>query len=759
MITADATRTRRLELILRQIDSLPTLPVVAAKLLALTTSEHSHAREVIELISCDQALTARILAMCRHADLGVRDEVITIDRAVVLLGFTAIRNAVLSIKVFEAFGRSEEVVEQPDGDDVPSAFDRAAFWRHSLSVAIIAERIARLSKRKDLNPAEAFVCGLLHDIGKLALDHILPRSFARVVELANLNQGNIAEIERRIIGLDHHTAGKRLAEQWQLPHRLADCIWLHGSLYETLPRLEHRAMIGLITLADTLARQHHLGYSGNHQIKQQPVELATALNISHDILTDACRSIHEELERRSQSMGLGATMSRDLFMESIQQANTELGRLNSALQRRSRVNAQQSKVLDAIYNFHVAAVPGRTAQDVLGAVVESCSATFGSGFYATLYPQAASAGDGPSWLICQYDGSGMLIRSQLIEQPPGAPDLSRLDPREPLSMNLASVVPWIADYLLDAPDLRQIQLLPLGCGWGTAALLLHDRAMPPYQFIAPLVMTWGSAVAAAGQHEGERRLGEDLAEANRALAEAQERISRQESMARLGEMAAGAAHEMNNPLAVISGRSQLLAMTLPPSSKEAKAAQTIYEQAHRLSDLITSLRMFADPPRAERKPTDVCKLLQEVVRRLRHESKDVPPGCQVYMQLKNNIPLVMLDEQQITQAVMELLTNATQATPRHMVQLSAMITPEQALLIQVSDDGVGMDAHVLAHAMDPFFSAKPAGRRVGMGLPRAQQWAQAHDGRIELRSQPSAGTVASLLIPLDSPSLTSEIGR
>jgi len=753
MITADASKTRRLELILRQIESLPTLPIVATKLLALTTSDQTHARQVIELVSSDQALSARVLAMCRQADMGLRDDVMTIDRAVVLLGFTAIRNAVLSIKVFETF--QKPLAGDLDNRDASSngvSFDRNAFWRHSLSVAIIAENIATLARRRDIIPAEAFVCGLLHDIGKLALDHMLPRSFARVIELTDLNRGNIAEIERRVVGMDHHTAGKRLAEQWQLPHRLADCIWLHGSPYESLPRLEHKPMIGLITLADTLARQHHLGYSGNYMFQQQPRELAAALNLSEDIIRDACSTVHEELGKKSRMLGLDDKPSRELFLESIQQANVELGRLNSALNRKSRINAHQSLVLDAITDFHAAATPGRSAQDVLGAVVESCAKTFGSGFYATLCPQSASATAGPSWLICQYDGQGMLVRNQLIEKPPGSPDLSRLDPHEPLSMNMANIVPWIIDYLLDAPDLRQIQLLPLGCGWGTAAILLHDKTnMPPYQFITPLVMTWGTAVAAAGQHEGERRLGEDLAEANRALAEAQDRIARQDAMARLGEMAAGAAHEMNNPLAVISGRSQLLSMTLPANSKEAKAARTIYEQSHRLSDLITSLRMFAEPPKADRKPTSVSMLLQNVIRKLRQNMTDVPSGCEIFLQLKKEIPPVLLDEQQIIQAVLELMHNALQASPRSMVQLSAVVTPEQELMIQVIDDGVGMDEHTLAHAMDPFFSAKPAGRRVGMGLPRAQQLAAAHGGRIELRSQPPAGSVASLLIPLESP--------
>lgn len=105
---------------------------------------------------------------------------------------------------------------------------------------------------------------------------------------------------------------------------------------------------------------------------------------------------------------------------------------------------------------------------------------------------------------------------------------------------------------------------------------------------------WGAAIAVAGQHDGARRVGEQLAEANSALADFQVQLLHQASMARLGQMAAGAVHEMNNPLAVICGRSQMLTLTLPPGNKGHKAAKVIFAEAQRLSNLITSLHMFAD---------------------------------------------------------------------------------------------------------------------------------------------------------------------
>jgi putative nucleotidyltransferase with HDIG domain len=755
MIAAtEPTKPRRIELILRQIDSLPTLPAIATRLLSLTSDDDSHARDVVDLIAADPALTAKVLSLCRTADKGLRDEVITIERAVVLLGFNAIRNAVLSVKVFEAFHheRPDRDAERPSPDGA-GRFDRHAFWSHSLAVGILAEQaLANGPRLGSLDPGEAFVCGLLHDIGKLALDHVLPKSFARVVELAELNQGNIAEYERRVIGIDHHTAGKRLAEQWGLPHRLQDCIWLHGTPFDTLPKLEHQRLIGLISLADGLARQHHIGYSGNHAPTQNIEPLCEKIGVSTAAVERAVAGLHEHLELRGRALGLHDQPSEALFLDSIQRANQALGRLNQVLERRGRTSAVQQRVLDGIAAFHASNAPAQRVQDVLDAVVESARSVIGHGFFAMLYPTGKGSDAPEAWLMSEYNDDGRPLQSQFIDAPAQAPSLKRLDSSQPLSLDLMAILPWIADYLIHAPDLRRVRLLPLACGWGTAALLLHDREhLPPWNVFQAITSTWGAAIAAAGQHDGARRMGEELAQANSALAEAQDRLLRQESMARLGEMAAGAAHEMNNPLAVISGRSQLLTMTLKPATHEHKAALTIFQNAHRLSDLISSLRMFADPPRAKRQQVHLGALLDETVKRVAGQHLSERDAGMVSLQVRQPLDVVQIDAEMIRSAVTELLVNAIQAKPRSGVQVAAqMQLTLPRVTIQVIDDGEGMDEHTLAHCMDPFFSAKSAGRQVGMGLTRAQQWAAAHGGTVDIRSTPGKGTTATLHLPLDS---------
>src|SRR5580692_10765329 len=97
-------REKRIDLILQQLEELPTLPAAAMRVLEVTGDAASSASNVVELIAADPALTTRILQLVNHAGSGVRGEINSVQRAVVLLGFDAVRNAVLAVSVFQTFG-------------------------------------------------------------------------------------------------------------------------------------------------------------------------------------------------------------------------------------------------------------------------------------------------------------------------------------------------------------------------------------------------------------------------------------------------------------------------------------------------------------------------------------------------------------------------------------------------------------------------------------------------------------------------------
>ena len=284
--TSDDVLSRRTELVLREIDQLPTLPAVATKLLELGARDDVQVREIVQVIESDPALTTRLLALCRRAAYRTRHPVTTVEMAVVLLGVEAVRSLVLSVEVFDWASRASDAMHRegaigegtargrastkPGSSPAPAeskpAFSRVGFWQHSIAVACACDLIAREHPEFDLHPEECFVCGLIHDLGKVALDLVLPRAYARVVELAETRQGNIADIERPICGLNHLAAGRSLAQRWGLPPLLAEAMSEHHIPPVDQPDGPHKRTLSVVHIADALCRKLSLGWSGNHSM-------------------------------------------------------------------------------------------------------------------------------------------------------------------------------------------------------------------------------------------------------------------------------------------------------------------------------------------------------------------------------------------------------------------------------------------------------------------------------------------------------------
>jgi len=737
-----APGSSRLELILGQLDQLPTLSAVAARLLQATTSDTSSAADVAAIITADQALTVKVLALVRRASVGARD-VNTVERAIVVLGFEAVRNAVLAIEVYETFKGAESQTE--------AALDRAEFWKHNLAVAcaarLIAERM-RLGKQKD----EAFVCGLLHDLGKIALDACLPKSYARVLRQVRARGHCLCDAERELLGIDHTVAGKRLATRWKLPQPIVDSIWLHHHPPASLPEsLQSGTLVAVVHLADEIVRQQHIGYSGyNHT---EPLEtVARDVGLEPADIPRVIEALPEQMERNCQLVGIDELSGSTLYAKAVSEANVELGRVNAALAEANRRLGLRAQCFDALGEFtrslalddHLTAICLAAARCVRKMVQVDAAVGFYCDPGGALYHIGA----------CMPDGERVDILPGPTDSAAGHP----LTGRSAVVGTSVCPAPQMAEAVvrrfereLGAGPVRMWPITHAGLVIG--GVLFHGETQSlealssTEEEFEALSVAFGLAVAGAADRARSDRLSEELARANRQLHQARDALLRAKSIAMIAETAAGAAHELNNPLAVISGRAQMLAQsTTDPEPK--RAAEIIHQHAQRASDIISELVQFAKPDPAKPVAIPLANWLGQLGEEWISRSSLKPE--QLRVTTSDPTVRVWADAGQLGQIFDALLANAIEAcTPENarLVINSDSASSDDRIVVTVEDNGVGMTPEVLEHAVDPFFSSRTAGRGRGMGLSQATRLATNNGGRLWLTSTRGVGTVAFLELP------------
>jgi signal transduction histidine kinase len=245
-----------------------------------------------------------------------------------------------------------------------------------------------------------------------------------------------------------------------------------------------------------------------------------------------------------------------------------------------------------------------------------------------------------------------------------------------------------------------------------------------------------------------QELAESLAEEARKLHEAEPRKLRQKSLDIIGEMAAGAGHEMNNPLAIISGRAQLLKGRLN-DPESAKALETIVQQSLRCSQIVSELMAFAKPDPAKPSNLALGPLLRDRTRKWAEQNHLAPE--QVHVDLPEDLPMIRYDHEHLEQILREVLTNSLQAAEKDSSNLRVNCrakASDEFVVLSLSDNGPGMNPDVLAKALLPFFSHRQAGRRRGLGLSRAYRLAELNGGDLWLESLPKEGTTVYLRLPI-----------
>jgi two-component system sensor histidine kinase AtoS len=230
--------------------------------------------------------------------------------------------------------------------------------------------------------------------------------------------------------------------------------------------------------------------------------------------------------------------------------------------------------------------------------------------------------------------------------------------------------------------------------------------------------------------------------------QAQEALQRAEQLVRVGEMAAGLAHEIKNPLAGIKVSIEVLAGELDLKPDDRDVFRRIVDEINRIQDLLKSLLNYARPPAPQFSPLDVNKTIEAAVKTAEFslksptrrsksgETKDI----QIVTDLSDRLPQIEADPTQLQQVMLNLLLNAVDAIPQAGTISVATTAPRQGLIrIEVSDTGKGIAEGDLDKIFQPFFTTKPAGKGTGLGLSICKRLVEQQNGTIDVAREPEAG--------------------
>ncbi len=235
------------EQVLGSLDRLPALPVIYTKLLRLLQSPDTTIHAISNIIAEDQVIAAKVLQFVNSAFYGFPQRIGSLQRAIVILGFNAIKNLVLTTSVWDLFQRIQ----------AGHAFNKESFWKHSIGCAVASRVIAEAADLK--NPEDVFTGGLLHDIGKIVQAGYFPDQFNRVIELVDQAGLSMVEAERRVFGFDHAQIGTAIAARWRFPQDTVNMIALHHLPNGTTGL---NKTIAAVHIGNILATALRLGYSG-----------------------------------------------------------------------------------------------------------------------------------------------------------------------------------------------------------------------------------------------------------------------------------------------------------------------------------------------------------------------------------------------------------------------------------------------------------------------------------------------------------------
>lgn len=280
-VTSEDTQ-ERLKKLIDKVTGLPTLPQMFETLNRMLVNPRTSAKDVAQVISTDPSIASKVLKVVNSPFYGFPSRIATITHAIVILGFNTIKSIVLSSTIFDIF-------KKDTGD---AEFNYLEFWKHSIGVGASARVISRMVGMKEQE--EAFIAGLLHDVGKLVILQYMPEKAKEIMAYVRANNCLISQAEEKVLGVTHAEVGAWLGDRWNLAKGLVDvCRFHHNPALSS----QFQKMCSIVHLADIITRAVRVGSGGDRKIPNLSESAWRTLNLREQDFDRMIGETFEEIEK------------------------------------------------------------------------------------------------------------------------------------------------------------------------------------------------------------------------------------------------------------------------------------------------------------------------------------------------------------------------------------------------------------------------------------------------------------------------------
>ncbi|MBK9440402.1 MAG: HDOD domain-containing protein [Comamonadaceae bacterium] len=679
------------------------MPQILLKLLELCQDEESGMAELAKLIANDAGITARVMQVANSAAYQRSGRKVSLLQALNTLGADLIKTLVISESVFKTF----------NGFPHTAGTDLRSFWKHALTAAVVARDLARSMNYAQVE--EAYLAGLLHDVGRLALLAAAPDVYH--VNFQSPDNETLCAHEQRALHISHAEAGAWLIERWGMDSFLADSVLYH---HEASERLE---------TAHPLIRLVHLAHLLSDQPRDTPLASGTGTicQLSDGQLTVICQSAEGQVMKAAEYLGIDLSgLDEMAFAEPVASplpaASPVQQRLNEEIRNRAltaelgQVFARQkddTQLLDSVrQNARVLFDLDDTAvflmhgssQTLVGVSVGeqrqrladfSVSLAGGGGLAESVLQRSLV-------FLARDRGALNLAEDQLLRIF-GSPCLVCL----PLATNtrclgmlLAGIEPW------RVADLKRQERFLLGFGAQAAA-----------------------ALAASARERGEMD--------RRVAGVREEHLQNSRKVV----------HEANNPLSIIKNYLGVLDDKLARQQPVAGELSILSEEVDRVGNIIKAFAGAPEP--APDSVVDINRVINDIVRLFR-ESRFLPASVQIAARVPEHACDIIGSADTVKQILVNLIKNAVEALAKGgqievINQGASRRDGAEYYELQIRDSGPGLPDEVMTKLFSPVRSSKPGDNR-GLGLSIVHGLVKKLSGKISCKSSP-LGTSFEILLP------------